>query len=552
MERRGQMQDFGEQNGRLVLKNTFFEVMEDSSPSHSGQGLLHRASSDPGFYEGRPRSSSEITEDDVPQNGEKPDEKDVEFELTGFDLSDTETDPGRARGRSLPMPCYQHLKEAPVSGATTPEDREPGIFSSTPEGSPGAQNRDELPTLLDPLQQSASLRGTAPVPCPSASAAPEPATKQDLDRLAAQVAQLAKENELLRQRVAEQSENEILRQRVADQSAPVRHGQQEPMPWVNADVQWWLPVNFNVNYCGGMPMGSTVYHEHQEHIEQREHQPQAGARAAASEAQKSRSRRQRGQNTAGCSTGGRVIPAGPVGVGGWADEAQAAPQIQGEARINPISAGTSVKAQPGGKNSKNVPLTDVPCDLPLEQCTTVMLRNLPNNYSRAMLLTMLDDEGFAGQYNFLYLPMDFQSRACLGYAFVNLVDPSVVPRFWSTFLGYSKWVLPSKKVCGVSWSGPHQGLEAHVERYRNSPVMHATVPDEYKPVVFQGCVRVEFPPPTKVPRPPRVRNHADFQAHWSTTNGQIKTQPSRMVSKATGVPTAAWAQNTSLWTGCAA
>ena len=28
------------------------------------------------------------------------------------------------------------------------------------------------------------------------------------------------------------------------------------------------------------------------------------------------------------------------------------------------------------------------------------------------------------------------------------------------------------KVCQVSWSGPHQGFDAHVARYRNSPVMH--------------------------------------------------------------------------------
>ena len=28
------------------------------------------------------------------------------------------------------------------------------------------------------------------------------------------------------------------------------------------------------------------------------------------------------------------------------------------------------------------------------------------------------------------------------------------------------------QVCQVGWSGPHQGFQAHVERYRNSPVMH--------------------------------------------------------------------------------
>ncbi|CAE7621292.1 ML3, partial [Symbiodinium sp. CCMP2456] len=55
--------------------------------------------------------------------------------------------------------------------------------------------------------------------------------------------------------------------------------------------------------------------------------------------------------------------------------------------------------------------------------TTVMLRNLPNNYTRDMLLELIDSMGFRGQYDFLYLPIDFQTHACLGYAFVNLVDP---------------------------------------------------------------------------------------------------------------------------------
>merc|ERR1712107_214246 len=97
----------------------------------------------------------------------------------------------------------------------------------------------------------------------------------------------------------------------------------------------------------------------------------------------------------------------------------------------------------------------------------VMIRNMPNNYSRAMLLDLLDSEGFAGQYDFVYLPMDFQLRACLGYAFCNLTTVEAAQRFWRTFDGYASWAIPSRKVSGVSWSGPHQGYEAHVERYRN-------------------------------------------------------------------------------------
>jgi len=140
-----------------------------------------------------------------------------------------------------------------------------------------------------------------------------------------------------------------------------------------------------------------------------------------------------------------------------------------------------------------------------DTCTTVMLRNLPNNYSRAMLLKLLDTEGFTAEYNFVYLPMDFKSHASLGYAFVNLVDPKVAARFWEVFGGFSRWVVPSQKVCSVSWSHPYQGLEAHIERYRNSPVMHEDVPDEYKPMVFKDGDRIFFPPATKKLRAPRMR-----------------------------------------------
>jgi len=137
--------------------------------------------------------------------------------------------------------------------------------------------------------------------------------------------------------------------------------------------------------------------------------------------------------------------------------------------------------------------------------TTVMLRNLPNNYTREMLLELIDGRGFTGQFDFLYLPIDFQTYACLGYAFVNLISPAVSQRFWRAFDGFKGWSLPSKKVCYVSWSGPHQGLDAHIERYRNSPVMHPDVMDEFKPVLFKDGVRMSFPPASKSIRPPRVR-----------------------------------------------
>merc|ERR1712232_190866 len=101
------------------------------------------------------------------------------------------------------------------------------------------------------------------------------------------------------------------------------------------------------------------------------------------------------------------------------------------------------------------------------------------------------------------MPIDFKTHASLGYAFINLTDPFVVQRFWHQFQGYSRWAVPSKKASYVSWSDPHQGFAMNVGRYRNSPIMHESVPDEYKPAVFANGVRMSFPAPTKKPRAPR-------------------------------------------------
>lgn len=146
--------------------------------------------------------------------------------------------------------------------------------------------------------------------------------------------------------------------------------------------------------------------------------------------------------------------------------------------------------------------------LPNDDRTTLMFRNLPNNYNRSTLLHMLDSEGFKGSYNLVYLPTDFRNFAGFGYAFVNFVCHEEAKRAKASFQGFARWRVPSRKTCDVVWSGPVQGLQAHTERYRNSPVMHDSVPDEYKPAVFVDGVRVAFPAPTKRIRPPRVRRNS--------------------------------------------
>jgi len=145
--------------------------------------------------------------------------------------------------------------------------------------------------------------------------------------------------------------------------------------------------------------------------------------------------------------------------------------------------------------------------IPPAQRTTVMLRNMPEGFLRDNLTDMLNRTGFRGAYNFVYMPMNFRTKNSFGYAFVNMVSPEEAQRCHDKFQGFCDWGVSTDKVCEVSWSDMHQGLVAHIERYRNSPVMHESVPDEYKPVMFSDGTRVTFPAPTKKLRQPRIRRN---------------------------------------------
>jgi len=143
--------------------------------------------------------------------------------------------------------------------------------------------------------------------------------------------------------------------------------------------------------------------------------------------------------------------------------------------------------------------------LPPNELTTVMLRNVPSNHTRGMLLELLNKRGFEGCYDFVYLPMDFRNGVNLGYAFVNSVTHEDAARLTESLQNYIEWVADGSKVCEVSWAHPHQGLKEHVERYRNSPVMHASMPEEYKPMVFRNGQQIPFPMPTKAIKAPKLR-----------------------------------------------
>lgn len=136
--------------------------------------------------------------------------------------------------------------------------------------------------------------------------------------------------------------------------------------------------------------------------------------------------------------------------------------------------------------------------------TTVIMQKLPVVFSRAMLVELLDAEGFEGSYDFIYMPIGFKSLVAVGYAFINFVSNEEAERFQAKFQGFSQWPVSSENICEVKWSET-QGLVAHIDRYRSSPLMHEGVADECKPAVFAGGARAPFPPPLKQLRAPRIR-----------------------------------------------
>jgi len=128
--------------------------------------------------------------------------------------------------------------------------------------------------------------------------------------------------------------------------------------------------------------------------------------------------------------------------------------------------------------------------------TCRMVRNLPNDYTRQDVVDLLDSESI--QYDFIYVPIDWAKGANLGYAFVNLAFHDEALRIEQCLSGFSDWKVSSEKKCEIVWGKPEQQLLSRiVERFRNSPVMHPDVPEQFKPLLFSNGRRIPFPEPTR-------------------------------------------------------
>jgi len=130
--------------------------------------------------------------------------------------------------------------------------------------------------------------------------------------------------------------------------------------------------------------------------------------------------------------------------------------------------------------------------------TTLLIGNLPEELTQMQLLAVLDNLGFCGFYDFVYLPCNLKTERHLGQAIVNLTRHSYAVTLATHMHQFTDWGVGDGEVASsVKWSLPMQGLMEHVEHYRNDPAMHESVDDTLRPMVFADGWRAHFPEPSK-------------------------------------------------------
>jgi hypothetical protein len=132
---------------------------------------------------------------------------------------------------------------------------------------------------------------------------------------------------------------------------------------------------------------------------------------------------------------------------------------------------------------------------------------MPEGFSRDMVADLLNSQGFERKFDFVYTPVKFNVMATIGYAFVNFVSNEAAEECLSKLDGFSDWTTPCENILTAIWSEKDQGLATIIDRHRNSPIMHASVKEEFKPALYLDGVRAAFPLPTRHIKPPRMQRY---------------------------------------------
>lgn len=105
--------------------------------------------------------------------------------------------------------------------------------------------------------------------------------------------------------------------------------------------------------------------------------------------------------------------------------------------------------------------------------TTLMIRNIPNKYTKELMLETID-ANFDDAYDFFYLPIDFKNNCNVGYAFINFKELKHIKPFFEQF-NNKKWAkFNSEKVCEIKYARI-QGKAECEAHFKDSSLMKQPV-----------------------------------------------------------------------------
>ena len=111
--------------------------------------------------------------------------------------------------------------------------------------------------------------------------------------------------------------------------------------------------------------------------------------------------------------------------------------------------------------------------------TTLMIKNIPNKFSRDLILKIINQE-FEGAYDLFVLPTDANGYKNFGYSFINFTNTYYIPYFYFIF-NDKKWPnTNSKKVCEITYS-KIQGRNNLISHYSNKIIYKNDLSKKMKP-----------------------------------------------------------------------
>lgn len=144
--------------------------------------------------------------------------------------------------------------------------------------------------------------------------------------------------------------------------------------------------------------------------------------------------------------------------------------------------------------------------------TTVMLKDLPIDFSPSDMRKLLDGKGFKGKYDLSYLPPGRKAKGSAAkrgniyqnkaFAFLNMITHEAAVKLIDELTGFTQWDLNSNKVLKVVWADV-QGLTRNIQKFRNFSMMEESFPALWRPMLFRDGEQIPFPAPTKLLKPPR-------------------------------------------------